>query len=92
MAIGKGVVLIGMGERTTRQAVLQVAQELFNQKAVARVVGCLMPKSRARLPRPNCTSLNIRLDECGRRKPAQEAAEVLLKARRCEQEDHSQHP
>jgi arginine deiminase len=47
MPIGKGVVLIGMGERTTRQAVLQVAQELFNQKAVARVVGCLMPKSRA---------------------------------------------
>ncbi|HEV2732685.1 MAG TPA: arginine deiminase [Terriglobales bacterium] len=47
MPIGKGVVLIGMGERTTRQAVLQVAQELFNQKAVERVVGCLMPKSRA---------------------------------------------
>ena len=26
MPIGKGVVLIGMGERTTRQAVLQVAR------------------------------------------------------------------
>ncbi|HJW99983.1 MAG TPA: arginine deiminase [Terriglobales bacterium] len=47
MPIGKGVVLIGMGERTTRHAVLQVAQELFKQNAVKRVVGCLMPKSRA---------------------------------------------
>jgi arginine deiminase len=47
MPIGKGVVLIGMGERTTRQAVIQVAQSLFQQKAATRVVGCLMPKSRA---------------------------------------------
>ena len=29
MPIGKGVVLIGMGERTTRQAVNQVADRLF---------------------------------------------------------------
>jgi arginine deiminase len=47
MPIGKGVVLIGMGERTTRQAVFQVAAELFKQKAATRVIGCLMPKSRA---------------------------------------------
>src|SRR6266576_309557 len=47
MPIGKGVVLIGMGERTTRQAVIQVAQELFKHEAAARVVACLMPKSRA---------------------------------------------
>ena len=47
MPIGKGVVLIGMGERTTRQAVFQVAEQLFKQKAAARVIGCLMPKSRA---------------------------------------------
>jgi arginine deiminase len=47
MPIGKGVVLIGMGERTTRQAVLQVATALFKAKAATRVVGCLMPKSRA---------------------------------------------
>jgi arginine deiminase len=47
MPIGKGVVLIGMGERTTRQAVFQVAQRLFQQGAAARVVACLMPKSRA---------------------------------------------
>lgn len=47
MPIGKGAVLIGMGERTTRQAVLQVAQQLFAHQAATRVVACLMPKSRA---------------------------------------------
>ncbi|MGE5815559.1 MAG: arginine deiminase [Acidobacteriota bacterium] len=47
MPIGKGVVLIGMGERTTRQAVFQVAAELFTHGAATRVVACLMPKSRA---------------------------------------------
>jgi arginine deiminase len=47
MPIGKGVVLIGMGERTTRQAVFQVAAALFKQQAATRVIGCLMPKSRA---------------------------------------------
>jgi arginine deiminase len=47
MPIGKRVVLIGMGERTTRQAVLQVASELFKHGAAERVIGCLMPKSRA---------------------------------------------
>ena len=47
MPIGRGVVLIGMGERTTRQAVFQVAQELFEQEAATRVVACLLPKSRA---------------------------------------------
>jgi len=47
MPVGKGVVLIGMGERTTRQAVLQVAISLFKAKAATRVIACLMPKSRA---------------------------------------------
>jgi len=47
MPIGKGVVLIGMGERTTRQAVFQLAQRLFQHGAATRVVACLMPKSRA---------------------------------------------
>lgn len=47
MPIGKGIVLVGMGERTTHQAVGQVARELFRNKAAARVIGCLMPKSRA---------------------------------------------
>jgi arginine deiminase len=47
MPVGKGVVLIGMGERTTRQAVFQVARALFAAGAAKRVIGCLMPKSRA---------------------------------------------
>jgi len=47
MPIGKGVVLIGMGERTSRQAVFQVAAALFAQQAATRVIACLMPKSRA---------------------------------------------
>jgi len=47
MPIGKGVVLIGMGERTTRQAVFEVATQLFAHEAATRVVACLMPKSRA---------------------------------------------
>ena len=47
MPIGKGTVLIGMGERTSRQAVFQVADRLLAQGAATRVIGCLMPKSRA---------------------------------------------
>jgi arginine deiminase len=47
MPIGEGVVLIGMGERTTRQAVFQVAESLLKQQGATRVIGCLMPKSRA---------------------------------------------
>ena len=47
MPIGKGVVLVGMGERTTYQGVGQVARELFRHKGAGRIIGCLMPKSRA---------------------------------------------
>lgn len=47
MPIGKGVVLVGMGERTTHQAVFQVSRELFKHGAAKRVIACLMPKSRA---------------------------------------------
>ena len=47
MPIGKGVVLVGMGERTTRHSVQQVASALFKNKAATRVIACLMPKSRA---------------------------------------------
>ena len=47
MPVGKGIVLIGMGERTTRQAVVQVAQQLFAAKGANRVIACVMPKSRA---------------------------------------------
>jgi len=47
MPIGNGVVLVGLGERTTHQAVGQVALQLFRNNAATRVIGCLMPKSRA---------------------------------------------
>ncbi len=47
MPVGNGVVLIGMGERTSRQAIFQVALALFEQQAATRVIACLMPKSRA---------------------------------------------
>lgn len=47
MPIGKGVVLIGMGERTTYQAVGQVAQRLFDAGAAERVITAHMPADRA---------------------------------------------
>lgn len=47
MPIGRGTVLIGMGERTTPQAVGQVARALFARGAATRVIGCAMPPSRA---------------------------------------------
>jgi arginine deiminase len=47
MPIGKGIVLIGMGERSTPQAVAQVARALFAKEAATRVIGCAFPKSRA---------------------------------------------
>ena len=47
MPIGKGVVLIGMGERTSRQAIGQLALNLFKNKAVERIIVAGMPRSRA---------------------------------------------
>ena len=47
MPLGNGIVLVGMGERSNRQAVLQVAQQLFAHAAATRVIAALMPKSRA---------------------------------------------
>ena len=47
MPVGNGVVFIGMGERTTAQAVGQLARALFSQGAATRVVACQMPRSRA---------------------------------------------
>ena len=47
MPVGNGVVFVGMGERTTPQAVGQVARALFKAGAAERVVACQMPKSRA---------------------------------------------
>ncbi|SFH99317.1 arginine deiminase [Modicisalibacter xianhensis] len=47
MPLGKGIVLIGMGERTSRQAIGQLAQSLFKQGAAERVIVAGLPKSRA---------------------------------------------
>lgn len=47
MPIGNGVVLIGMGERTSQQAIGQLAQSLFKSGAAQRVVVAGLPKSRA---------------------------------------------
>ena len=44
---GNGVVLIGMSERTSRQAITQVAAELFAQGAAEKVIVAGMPKLRA---------------------------------------------
>ena len=47
MPIGKGNVLIGMSERTSRQAISQLAAALFQKKAAERVIVAAMPKIRA---------------------------------------------
>lgn len=47
MPIGNGVVLIGMGERTSHQAIGQLAQNLFKNNAVERVIVAGLPKSRS---------------------------------------------
>ncbi len=47
MPIGKGVVLIGMSERTSRQAITQVAAALFTKGGAERVIVAAMPKLRA---------------------------------------------
>jgi arginine deiminase len=47
MPIGNGVVLIGMGERTTPQAVGQVARALFAGGAAERVIACQFPRARS---------------------------------------------
>ena len=47
MPIGKGNVLIGMSERTSRQAISQLAAALFEKGAAERVIVAAMPKLRA---------------------------------------------
>ena len=46
MPLGNGVVLVGMGERTSPQAVSQLASVLFAQSAASRVLAAQIPKSR----------------------------------------------
>ncbi len=45
--IGNGTVMIGMGERTTAQAVLIIARELFAAGAATQVLAVHLPKSRS---------------------------------------------
>ncbi|MGW5863029.1 arginine deiminase [Streptomyces sp. NPDC055239] len=47
MPVGNGVVLMGMSERTSRQAVTQVASALFENGAAEQVIVAGMPKLRA---------------------------------------------
>ena len=47
MPVGNGAVLMGMSERTSRQAITQVAAALFGAGAAERVVVAGMPKLRA---------------------------------------------
>ncbi|WP_055587159.1 arginine deiminase [Peterkaempfera griseoplana] len=47
MPVGNGVVLMGMSERTSRQAITQVAAELFARGAARQVIVAGMPKLRS---------------------------------------------
>lgn len=47
MPIGNGVVVVGMSERSSRQAITQLAQELFIGGAAQRVVVAKLPKLRS---------------------------------------------
>jgi arginine deiminase len=47
MPVGNGVVLTGMSERSSRQAITQLAATLFEQGAAERVIVAGMPKLRA---------------------------------------------
>lgn len=47
MPVGNGVVLMGMSERTSRQAITQVATALFDQGAAEKVIVAGLPKLRA---------------------------------------------
>lgn len=47
MPLGNGVVLIGMGERTSHQAIGQVAMSLFKAGAAERIIVAALPKSRS---------------------------------------------
>ena len=47
LPLGNGIVFVGMGERSSPQAVGQLARALFKSGAASRVVACQMPQSRA---------------------------------------------
>jgi len=47
MPLGKGVAMIGMGERTSPQAVAMIARELFKAEAARLVLAVMLPQSRS---------------------------------------------
>lgn len=47
MPIGKGIVLVGMGERTTWQGVSQLAMRLFEEGAASKIIIAAMAEDRA---------------------------------------------
>jgi arginine deiminase len=47
MPVGKGVVVIGMGERSSQQAITQVAKALFSAGAAERVIVAGLPRTRS---------------------------------------------
>jgi arginine deiminase len=47
MPLGNGIVLIGMGERTSPQAVTQVARSLFQKEKASMVIAAQLPKLRS---------------------------------------------
>ncbi|MFE8070696.1 arginine deiminase [Marinobacteraceae bacterium S3BR75-40.1] len=47
MPLGQGVVLVGMGERTSRQAIGLLAQSLFRHGAAERVIVAALPRMRS---------------------------------------------
>ena len=47
MPLGNGIVLIGMGERTSPQAVSQLAANLFDQGAANTIIAAQLPKIRS---------------------------------------------
>ena len=72
MPIGNGVVLVGLGERTTHQAVGQLALELFRNKAATprdRVPDAEEPRGHASRYRVHVLRSRSRHDLRGRRRP-----------------------
>ena len=47
MPVGNGVVMIGMGERTSPQAVSLISREMFRAGSASQVLAVLLPRSRA---------------------------------------------
>ena len=47
MPLGKGVAMIGMGERTSPQAVSMIARELFKAGSASLVLAVMLPRSRS---------------------------------------------